>query len=694
MGSRRIVCILAIVSCLGELAAHGGGYPGGQYGGPGDTVPGGGGGRRPGPAGPSGPTTGGPAGPSAPGPSAPAGPTTAGGSGGPGGATTGGPGAPSGSAPRAGMTRRGLVLEDDAATWNHWWEFNKNPFLGRTRADGASVVTGSDDFYLGSSRRTDAIDSLQPTDEQVIRDVLPALRRALEGTDQRDIATGCMVALAKVGRDHPEFRLHDLFAPRLQRADQEVRETAALAFGIGAHGDPASLPLLIALLADDDVGRKARGGAVDDRTRAFAAYAIGLVARGAEASEVKERAFAALRGFVADKALVSRDVKVAAVTAIGLLSPSPRDYRGVQLRTQATALLSDYLERDLGAGEEWVQAHCPTALARLAADGERAAVKERFAKLLLQRTQSLRRGNPTLQSCALALGQTVRGGDADRRDAELCGVLLDVSRDHPDAMTRNFALIALGRIGGSANRTALLREFATASKAQRKPWCAIALGVLAWNDRHRTSPHGATPGGDATIVATLTSALAEAKEPGLVGALAVACGLAGAVDAGDELLDRLRSGANDDTMAGYLCIGLALIGERRAVPDLRDVASHSLRRPTLLTQAAVALGCLGDRSAAEQLVAHMVDRQSNLATMAACATALGRIGDRRSIAPLLQLLGDQAVGDLPRAFAAAALGGVCERGELPWNTPFSVDANYAAAVPTLTDQSSGILDIL
>jgi len=31
---------------------------------------------------------------------------------------------------------------------------------------------------------------------------------------------------------------------------------------------------------------------------------------------------------------------------------------------------------------------------------------------------------------------------------------------------------------------------------------------------------------------------------------------------------------------------------------------------------------------------------------------------------------------------------------LPWNTPLTVDCNYAAAVDTLTNGATGVLDIL
>ena len=73
---------------------------------------------------------------------------------------------------------------------------------------------------------------------------------------------------------------------------------------------------------------------------------------------------------------------------------------------------------------------------------------------------------------------------------------------------------------------------------------------------------------------------------------------------------------------------------------------------------------------------------------------LSFIGDRNSIPPLIGLLQDEAMPDLSRAFAAAALGGVADKEKLPWNSKLARGLNYRAAVETLTQSGSGILDIL
>ena len=88
------------------------------------------------------------------------------------------------------------------------------------------------------------------------------------------------------------------------------------------------------------------------------------------------------------------------------------------------------------------------------------------------------------------------------------------------------------------------------------------------------------------------------------------------------------------------------------------------------------------------------DNDGNLAKLSSIASALGFIGDQRTIAPLKKMLLDSSMSQLSRAFAAVALGGVADKESLPWNSKISTNINYRASVDTLTNKTSGILDIL
>src|SRR5262245_43553040 len=200
------------------LLAQTGYAHGGQYRGPGDVVPPSPGGGRG--TGPSGPSTGGPGGPATPGPGGPA-------TRGPSGPTTGGPVGPGGGrAPTTGG--RGIRLDDDLDKWAYWWEFNKDPFIRLKDAIGSGgVASAGDEDFLGAARKAEGKDTMRPTDEEKQTRILPALEKAIDSTDQRDINSSCMVAMAKIGKDDlPDGRhLEDVLLPRLKKSDQEVSET-------------------------------------------------------------------------------------------------------------------------------------------------------------------------------------------------------------------------------------------------------------------------------------------------------------------------------------------------------------------------------------------------------------------------------------------------------------------------------------
>lgn len=663
-------------------AAHGG-----MYRGPQDTVPPSpGGGGRPGPATPGNPTTGQPVGPSAPAPGMRGGgnPTT------PGGGPGSGPG-------QRGRTTGGVELDGDLSTWNYWWEFNKDAYLRlKDAVHRTGPITGEDGFHMGGYR-FHREETLKPTNDQLRNDVLPALHRAIESTDQRDIASSCMVAMAKIGQDHPEFTLVDVFKKRLQRPDQEIRETAALAIGIAARIEHGELRLLVDLANDTAGGRQAVGGEVDVRTRSFAAYGIGLLAHEHSQLAIKREAFEALRMLLRDERSSNRNLKVAAIQAIGILDIGSVEAGDRALRAEAIDCLTTYFDQALGAGEQLIQAHCPTALARLVGRSSAASAlcKQRFAAELRNNDDRRRRSADLQRSSVLALGQLCGPHDDDKsQDAEYSKLLWQIRLDHRDEQTRNFAVLALGQIGGAENRKLLLDGMPRAGKAMERPWFALALGVMAYAGHAERAQQGLDPKEDRVLGERLAEQFGEAREPGLRSALAVALGLARHLDAAPAMQECLLGDLQKEEQAGYLCLGLALMDDRTSVETLHKTIAQSARRPILLQQAAVALGLLGDKTAAETLRARLADENGNLATFAAFASALGRIGDRRSILPLQAMLFDESRSELTRAFAAVAIGGVADRAALPWYAKIAANINYRAAVETLTNQQSGILDIL
>jgi HEAT repeat protein len=666
-------------------------YPhGGVYRGPGNVVPNPGTGSGGGSSGSSG--SGG-TGTITPG-------STATGSGSASGVGSAGPAGPAPVIP-AGVASRGPMgapLDDDLTRWTYYWEFRKDSYLGlRAAVHATGTIQFSDTFFMAGGDK-EGTDTLLPSADQLRREVLPALHRALEATSQRDITSSCLVALAKLGLEDKYFDLLPTLRARLTSHDQEIRETAALAMGISQR--TGAVPDLIALFHDTERGRKlCDRSEVDDRTRSFAGYGLGLIAYGSASLGVKRIVFDALREVLEDDSVVGRNVPIAALSGIGLLHLNSQIDPSVDaLRADALGALARFHDADVGVGRQLIQAHVATAAAALLADSRDAEARASWiARLLadLRGTTSapgtVRRLDVLGQSAALALGELAAPNEPGSPESHVSAALRKAFEDGMDFQTGVFALTALGRIGGSKNVEVLLDVLASGTKALERPWAALALGI---HEHRRLTREGTAGRVDERITKALEAQLDEVKNPETLAALAVGLGLSRARDASARLRVLLDDHRSKDELAGYICLGLALMEDRSAIPAIREVVQQSARRPQRLIQAAVALGRLGDKSAALALMDQMAGADQNLAVLSSLAFAVGRIGDRRTIPDLVKMVGDDELVDLARAFAVVAIGGVGDKESEPWSAKIGRLANYRAAVETLFNQASGILDIL
>ncbi|HEX6812798.1 MAG TPA: hypothetical protein VF384_14325 [Planctomycetota bacterium] len=611
------------------------------------------------------------------------------------------PGAPGGAS--LGGKARGAALDDDLGRWEFWWEFGKDPYLRlRDAIYGTSGGMQVDDALLNPGRQR-PLQVERPTAADLDR-VAATLVATLKQATNRDTITACLVALAKIGRDGPDWTIHSAVVPFLASGDQEQRETAALALGIGGTLQQASIDLLCQLVRDSEPAQKlSAGSSVNERTRAFAAFALGLTLQRLRDPANGHQIVRTLLDVLEAPAKHGRNLEVAAIEALSLL-PGHWATAAGNLHGGVVRALGAYYDLDLGPGEQLLQAHVPPAIARLlqSGDAEAATWKQRFAADLaagLDRSGPAARNskvNPHIaQSCALALGVLATPWDRETDvDAPIGKLLLDVYRRHHDQQTRSFAILSLARQGGSLARDALLRELDRAGQAIERPWCAMALGV--WSARASQAPKAGGPGfeGNTAVREALRQQFAAARNPSTIGSLAVALGLASDDVASDKLRASLLANSQQDEVAGYLAIALGLMRDQRARADIRTLRQNAARRPFLQMQCVRALGLLGDHTLVDELCRELEGPDQTLVHLSAAASSLGQIGDRRSIEPLLALLNRNDLAPLSRAFAAVALGGVCDKDPLPWNTPFSTFTNYRASTETLTDGAAGILDIL
>ena len=703
---RHVLLALSFFLCAANPCwAHGGRYRGG--------IPDGGlhgngrGGGGEGPSGPkspgAGPTTPGPSGPTTPGPSGPAwGPSTPGpsgprGSGGTGpasGPSTPGPAKPGagGLAPGTGGAFTGGDSGLEPTAWSLWWHFNKEPYL-QLRAHVRSAPTGGtgDGWFLGNGG---AEKSRKPTRDLIRLSIVPALLAALERETNNDILTGCLIALAKIGEeDEPAGTSR--FVPVIERfladRNQEIAETAAVALGILAS--PRSIEDLAALLLDRDEGRELVGrSSVHYRTRAFAAYGLGLIGARNPDQATGERIAVILHHALESDDTASADLKVACVNALGLVPLA-----GIMRQAQIDTLLGLLEDEEL---DPLVRSHCPAALGRLfqGMTGERReAYRQRIAEALIRLATAERRRAQLVQSSVQALGLLGTNDGEDELDRRIRKVLAGSFRDQ---QAQRFALVALAKVGARAGATkpedgvrevaGSLLDHLARDRNDLRAWAGLSCGILARGliDAGSSSP----------VIGSLQKAvrltLQEERDPTGRGALAISCGIMGVRDAAPDLLGLLGKERVDEAR-GHLAVALGLMGAREGLEPVNRIVDESRYRPELLTHAAIALALLGDADAVPKLVGLLGESRS-LATQASLSSALGFIGDDRSVLPLVTMLGNKALTERARAFAAVALGIVADKELLPWNSKIAQDIDYRAAPATLTDPGTGtgILDIL
>jgi HEAT repeat protein len=675
-----LLCALLAPTAL----PHGGSYPG-----PVDAPPpGGGGGGGAGAPGSGSPSTPMPSGPLTPGPA--------------------GPGAPQGGVSAPQSSTGGVDAGPDVTAWQYWWTFNREPYLRLKQRLGESVQSGSDEFFLGRGELIQARDSLRATRERIAKEVVPVLVRMLDAERSNHIQSACMIALARIGDERgedglPRTAIGARLVQRLDDANQEVAETAALALGI--LGDAEHAALLQAVLVDEREVLRAAGveatSALPMRTRAFAAYGLGQLASRLS-YEQREPLVAHLQGALErERAAAQPDVAMAIVAALGLapLPASPAVEGNSPRSDQIRHLLAVYGD---SARPALVRAHVPVALTRLLGDGaaDEATLRALLAALCADLGEHGGESGVLEQSAVLALGQLADCGNSPEA-VEARALLMRKASGDADEQVRTFAMIALGQAGarpgpdrdwsgltGRESARTFLMERLESGKVSTRSWSALALAVL---ERGLDDQGG--PGSDAARAA-LVAGLERARNPEEIGALAIACGLVRDRRASEPLRAALDT-LGDAEARGHLCVALGLLGDTGAKPAIQRTIRRSSYQPGLLKSAAIGLGLMGDRDVALDLV-ELLEGAHSLSSQASISSALGFIGDDRSIRPLMELLGDAQKTDLARAFAAAALGIVGDKDDLPWGSRFSIDVNYRANAATLIDPggSLGLLNLL
>jgi len=601
--------------------------------------------------------------------------------------------------PLSPTTRAALAEQTEPNAWQIWWAFNQGRYLefGKyVNSLGTVTFTGSD--------------SGAKTSQEVLEAKLqPALLKAIEIGGDCDLVNSLLVALAKLGNPEDEVqctRFEFTLNWLLKNDIPSIAESAAIAHGVLAS--EGAVEILTQTLADSEAGRKAlETEEIGYRTRAFAAYALGLIGRNSKQSALKQTVVKSLVEAMDldDEEDATKDIRVAAMVSLGLVrldrdETCTCDGYDHEPWTSRQALMWFLLEYFCKPDENpWLlRSYCATAMAKqlenVDTDKYKAYVTDALCEAL---KTSSREQLAVRQSCIIALGII---GDADD-DAVDKSIRLTLTRmcGHAEEQCRRFAMIAMGEVGGRPGddpdkplgaapevRKFLLKCLARAQKEYR-PWCALALGVMGYGQ----AKAGAEPSED--ITNALRSKLSAAREPEDFGAYAIALGLRHDEGAADLILKRMRKWRGDDDAIGNAVLALGMCGNREAVEDLRGLLLDSVARPQVHRQAAMALAMLGDTSLTQQLVGGLTNKAATKAERMAYATAISYVADARHLDDLLTLLRSEALDDTFRGFVAMALGQIADRGLEPWNSCISCDVNYLAGVETLTNcEGTGVID--
>lgn len=589
-----------------------------------------------------------------------------------------------------GRRRPDATAGPGSPLWVLWWEINR--------------PIDRDAFRHGSGFDCDD-DCLHP-DARETYEVETALLAALERERTGPVVASALTALARIG-ERPDWKgatpVHDALSRHLAHPDPSAAEAAVV--GLGILGSEASLPILRSLLADDERARELAGTAIDPRRRVLAALGLGLFGALPENRSVRPDVVAALHA-----ALSSADPELARACVIALGSvplepdgPLARSAGDVPTtrRGQIDVLLEVLADE---SADPLVRAQVPVALAHLwRPPGFGSPLSEERApdtKTLLVNTLLAlleeEAEEPLGRACVVALG-LLGDADADPLDVRIRGRLTWLGLHSIEPEVFGQAFVALARIAGDpghggeaapgiAEVGAYLLDRLGHASDQKRPWAALALGLLGENLQRQAI--------GAPIVARARTALRRALRPTWDGsASGLALALLGDRDASELLRPLLSNGMLPDEDRGLIALALALLGDQASRELLRETVRGAKYRPGLLAKAALCASLLRDEGIIDELTT-IQDASTGLAVPCAVARALGRTGQRLALAPLCSMLGDADAHPLKRACAASALGDLADQERLPWFTRIVTDL-VPSTMPhaLLTSRLGGMPDL-
>ena len=603
----------------------------------------------------------------------------------------GGPQGPNVDVPDLAPKRPKVTTENAtwlAGDWQTWWDLHRDAFLPdkRTVRRRAARTAAGGLFGVGRVRSSGITRWERALEKGALDTALPYLLEVLDPASIQDdrMIAAALIALGRISRDGSGVPILKRYAVRAD-VREEVRESAVLGLGLlrrserDAQLDTETLTgirtFLLALFDEKDA---------PTRVRAFALYALALLSDQPYADTPFTR-----DGRRVTRALWERlrrhypaaELPVALLTALGM-QPRAGVPTGVLEGLQAIAKDKPFRGRRWDALR---RSHALAAYARLDGPG--------WLEMVLWVLRGTREHVSVRAAAAIAITRRAADLDDDERYRAGRSLFISLPRE-PHWFAAGLEQIALASIlredllAGHARFVEkyrvdrYLRREAIRGRSMTRPYAALSLGVACCGLEpvNRMS---------AEFLKEMRAALTKGLRHGrgsdeVLGAYAVALGLAQAEGAHSALLEVLKDRKRGASLRGHCAVTLGHLG--RDTPQLREVLHKAAKErvsPLVHRGAVRALALLAAPETTERLLRQLETTRSRFA-VGVVAGALGRFGDPEASRTLVRIARDKVEGLRVRLMSVVALGLIFDPEPRPSRVRMTTHANYPSRTSALT----------
>jgi HEAT repeat protein len=578
-------------------------------------------------------------------------------------------------------------------SWLFWYENNKEDIERLKDAIYSRMTSDNPLGQLGGQRDAagQASGATQATATKVDSEIIPALIWAMdpENSGHQDIESAAYIALAKLTRDplHIEKITAGLSLEPGKKRDQITIESAALALGLLRRAEASKqfaaseLDKVRTTLFDVIENDKHHTG-----TRSFAAMALGLLGDQPTGSgeyagdlDAARKATTARIWELTQRKWTDDNIPVSLLMGLGL-QPKSSVTEEMQAKLAEATLKGKLGSQDVS---DIVRSYAALQLGRIGGPSAIAPLKAALTAPRLDKQ--------TQRSVAIALGLLGRLVPVESR-LELAKVLRDGIEKNSDPSVKNFGLISLAYLVNKdidEGRTDVIEQAkvgdyliaqAKDGNFMQRPFGALALGLVGRRIGDTNQIKLYEEFKQSALVTLREGIESQKMDKRSRAGFAASLGIIKDTFSRKQLVKIVADDKEDKELRGYSAVALGLIKssneevKKALYSALAERSSEDMRQ-----QVATALGLLEDPGALTELLKALKEAESqNLKGQ--IVLAIARIGDARAVDPMVKLLKSKQEGDLTRALACAGLGVVGDLEALPSLSRISKDVNYRASI--------------